>query len=154
MVPRIINESHPWSRLRQVGRGSATISHRTPDYVRADFTKLQRSLNATARPLACPAPDRTFTTELACAESLQTQVGYDYRNVRLAPDRTFTGCSVSLVGCTPTPSDPKDHRFPLCTRSRAGFFFVAFATFCKSSVLLWYPHRAKRFRSFCILICG
>src|SRR5258706_15658754 len=105
MVPRIINESHPWSRLRQVGRGSATISHRTPDYVRADFTKLQRSLNATARPLACPAPDRTFTTELACAESLQTQVGYDYRNVRLAPDRTFTGCSVSLVGCTPTKSD-------------------------------------------------
>src|SRR5258706_7923191 len=104
MVPRIINESHPWSRLRQVGRGSATISHRTPDYVRADFTKLQRSLNATARPLACPAPDRTFTTELACAESLQTQVGYDYRNVRLAPDRTFTGCSVSLVGCTPTLS--------------------------------------------------
>ena len=35
----------------------------------ADLTRLQRSLNAAARQLACPAPDRTFTTELACAKS-------------------------------------------------------------------------------------
>src|SRR2546421_484133 len=31
----------------------------------APLTKLQRSLNAAARNLACPAPDGTFTTELA-----------------------------------------------------------------------------------------
>jgi hypothetical protein len=37
----------------------------------ADLTKLQRSLNAAARQLACPAPDGTFTTELACVESLR-----------------------------------------------------------------------------------
>ena len=65
------------------------------------LTKLQRSLNAAARPLACPAPDGAFTTELAGPGSLQRPVGHDYRNVRLIPDRTFTGCSVSFVGCTP-----------------------------------------------------
>jgi len=64
-------------------------------------TKLQRSLNAAARQLAGPAPDGTFTTELACPGSLHGQVGYDYRSVRFTPDRTCTGCSVSLVGCTP-----------------------------------------------------
>jgi hypothetical protein len=68
----------------------------------ADLTRLQRSLHAAARQLASPAPDGTFTTELACAGSLQTQVGHDYRNVRLIPDGTFTRCSSSLVGCTPT----------------------------------------------------
>jgi hypothetical protein len=70
----------------------------------ADLTRLQRSLHAAARQLASPAPDRTFTTELACAGSLQTQVGHDYRNVRLIPDGTFTRCSRSFVGCTPPKS--------------------------------------------------
>ena len=65
-----------------------------------DFTKLQRSHTAAARHLACPAPDGTFTTELACPGSLQGQVGHHYRNVRFIPDRTRTGCSVSFVGCT------------------------------------------------------
>ena len=64
------------------------------------ITKLQRSHTATARHLARPAPDGTFTTELSCAGSLPTQVGHDYRSIRFTPDRTFTGCSVSLVGCT------------------------------------------------------
>lgn len=71
-----------------------------------DFTELQRSLNATARLLACPAPVGTFTTELACPGSLHGQVGYHYRSVRLTPDRSFTGCSVSLVGCTSNPVKP------------------------------------------------
>ena len=34
------------------------------------LTKRQHSLNAAARNLACPAPDRTFTTELTCGRSL------------------------------------------------------------------------------------
>src|SRR5215204_1356536 len=87
--------------LRPFGRGSATMlyPHTGPRVVA--FTKLQRSLNAAARHLACPAPDGAFTTELACPGSLQRQVGHHYRNVRLIPDRTFTGCSVSFVGCTP-----------------------------------------------------
>ena len=71
------------------------------------FTKLQRSHTATARHLACPAPDGTYTTELACLGSLQRQVGHRYRNVRLIPDRTFTGCSVSLVGCTSSRAEAR-----------------------------------------------
>ena len=94
---------NPWLGLRPFGRGSAAIwsTHRTTC---GGFTKLQRSLNAAARHLACPAPDGTFTTELACAESPPTQVGHDYRNVRLIPDRTRTGCSGSFMGCTPNPT--------------------------------------------------
>ena len=87
--------------LRPFGRGSATMlyPHTGPRVV--GLTKLQRSHHAAARHLACPAPDGAFTTELACPGSLQRQVGHDYRNIRLIPDRTFTGCSVSFVGCTP-----------------------------------------------------
>jgi hypothetical protein len=73
-----------------------------------DFTKLQRSHTAAARHLVRPAPDGTFTTELACPGSLRAQVGYNYRNVRLIPDRTLTGCSDSLVGCTPNKSRRDD----------------------------------------------
>jgi hypothetical protein len=92
-----------WLGLRPFTRGSATIwpTHRTTC---GGLTKLQRSHTATARHLACPAPDGTFTTELACPGSLPGQVGHDYRNVRLIPDRTFTGCSASLVGCTVNPT--------------------------------------------------
>ena len=64
------------------------------------LTKLQRSPTAAARALARPAPDGTFTAELARAGSLPHRVGHDYRNVRLIPDRTFTGCSARFVGCT------------------------------------------------------
>ena len=81
----------PHTRLRVVG-----------------FTKLQRSHNAAARQLACPALDGAFTTELACPGSRHRQVGHDYRNIRLIPDRTCTGCSVSLVGCTPNEPNFKN----------------------------------------------
>jgi hypothetical protein len=77
--------------------------------------KLQRSLNAAARHLAGPALDGTFTTELelACTGALRAQVGHDYRNIRFIPDRTLTGCSVSLVGCTPNRTKPGLNRTKL-----------------------------------------
>ena len=86
-----------WLGLHPFSRGSATIlsTHRITC---GGLTKLQRSHTAAAHHLASPAPDGTFTTELSGAGSLPTQVGHDYRNVRFTPDRTFTGCSVSLVG--------------------------------------------------------
>ena len=100
------SRTNPDSRLglRPMGRGSAAIwsAHRPTC---GGLTELQRSHTAAARHLACPAPDGTFTTELACLESLQRQVGHDYRSVRLTPDRTLTGCSSSLVGCTPMETD-------------------------------------------------
>jgi len=92
----------PWLGLRPFDKGSASLwpTPRTPC---GDLTKLQRSHTAAARALARPAPDGTFTAELARAESLPRRVGHDYRNVRLIPDRTFTGCSARLVGCTSNP---------------------------------------------------
>jgi hypothetical protein len=91
---------YSWLGLRPFGRGSAAIWP-TLRTTCGGLTKLQRSLYAAARHLARPAPDGTFTTELACPGSLPGQVGHHYRNVRLIPDRTCTGCPVSLVGCTP-----------------------------------------------------
>ena len=54
--------------LRPFSRGSATTlsTHRIR---RGSLTTLQPSLYAAARSLACPAPDGTFTTELACVGS-------------------------------------------------------------------------------------
>jgi len=84
--------------------GNHSSTHRSTG---GTFTKLHRSLDVAARHFACPTPDGTFTTELACAGSLQTQVGYDYKGVRLALDRTLTGRSGSLVGCTVKPGKTK-----------------------------------------------
>jgi hypothetical protein len=41
-------------------------------------TRLQSSLHATARRIACPSPTRAFTPELSPAGSPPANVGYDY----------------------------------------------------------------------------
>ena len=52
-------------------------------------------------PPAClPRSGRDFYYRACLRRVASSQVGYHYRNVRFIPDRTLTGCSVSLVGCT------------------------------------------------------
>ena len=65
-----------WFCLRHFVIGSTTTGSTNPEPVDR-LTKLQHSHNGAAWSLACPAPVRTFTTELAWAGSPQTQVGYD-----------------------------------------------------------------------------
>ena len=57
-----------WCCLRRISTGSTTTMPTTPDQV-GSVTGLQRSLHAAAWSVACPAPARAFTTELAWAGS-------------------------------------------------------------------------------------
>ena len=66
------------------------------------FGACDRSLNATARIVACPSPTRTFTFELSFHESPHENVEYDYAAKQsICRDRTFTGQTRSRMGCTP-----------------------------------------------------
>jgi hypothetical protein len=57
--------------LRRISTGSTTTYPTAPDQV-GRVTRLQHSLHATAWSVACPAPARTFTTELSWAGSPHT----------------------------------------------------------------------------------
>ena len=61
---------HHWFCLRRFRTGSTATNPTAPDQV-GRVTRLQRSLHATAWSVACPAPARTFTTELSWAGSPQ-----------------------------------------------------------------------------------
>jgi len=117
--------------------GNHSSTHRSTG---GTFTKLQRSLNAAARHFACPTPDGTFTTELACVGSLQTQVGYDYKSVRLALDRTLTGRSGSLVGCTVKPGKTKCQHTSNCAEALRCQVEVRPSARGSDMVVVSYPH--------------
>ena len=72
------------------------------------FTKLQRSLNAAARNLACPASGRDVYDRACVRQIALSHVGYDYMNSRLIHGRTLIGCSDSLMGCTQDEQDGQD----------------------------------------------
>ncbi len=63
---------HPQSS-RMIGSGVGSV------------TRLQGSLNATARRFACPSPTRAFTVELSPVGSLQTDVEYNYAGKQPIP---------------------------------------------------------------------
>jgi hypothetical protein len=52
-------------------------------------TRLQSSLNATARNLACPSPARTFTIELSPGRSPRSDVDYNYTANNQLPQSDF-----------------------------------------------------------------
>jgi hypothetical protein len=83
----------------------------TPVSVRGWLSTLQCSLHATARKVACPPgrvrpgdflrPPRTCTPELARGRSPKPRVGYHYTALLGENyDRTFTGWSPAVTGCT------------------------------------------------------
>jgi len=72
------------------------------------LTKLQHSLNAAARNLACPASGRDVYDRACVRRIAPPHVGYDYMNSRLIHGRTRTGCSDSIMGCTQDEQDKQD----------------------------------------------
>src|SRR5208337_2529537 len=52
-----------------------------------------------------PLPDGTFYDRACVRRIASPHVGYDYMNSRLVHDRTCTGCSDSLMGCTQDEQD-------------------------------------------------
>jgi hypothetical protein len=70
-------------------------------YTWAALSRLQNSLHAAARRVACPSPTRTFTFELSFHESPHQNVEYVYAGKSsISRGRTFTGWTRSLTGCT------------------------------------------------------
>ena len=65
-------------------RGSANVTH-ARWFSHGSVTRLQSSLYATARWIACPPPARTFTFELSPLESPQSGVEYNYTGKQSIP---------------------------------------------------------------------
>jgi len=59
-------------------------------FTRGCVTRLQSSLYATARRMACPSPARTFTFELSPPESPLWGVEYDYTGIQSSPVAGFS----------------------------------------------------------------
>jgi hypothetical protein len=66
------------------------------------LTRLQSSLYATARHIACPAWPGLLRTELAWPMSPPDHVGYHYAATVNSRDWSFTSWTDSLMGCTHT----------------------------------------------------
>ena len=87
-----------FARMR--GARRPRLSHLNRN-VWAALSRLQSSLYAAARRVACPSPTRTFTFELSFHESPHQNVEYNYAGKSsISRGRTYTGWTRSLTGCT------------------------------------------------------
>ena len=87
------------SGLRHLSTGSAPASHAVGSRM-GRVTRLQSSLYATARRVACPSPTGAFTFELSPPESptRRRRISLHGQTVN-SRDRTFTGKTHSIMGC-------------------------------------------------------